>query len=609
MLAVSCISADEEQDLISVLQSPTGVVQKCNACLRLRTVGTARSVPTLASLLGEERISHAACHVLETMPCPEAGAALRGALDKTPGLVKAGIINTLGIRRDHEAVPALVKLLTDPDMQIAAAAITALGNIAGPESITALNTMKTGSSPVLQAPLHDALLKCAAELTAPGDKKTAYKIYSKIYDSKTPQHFRVAAYRGLISTSDEKKALKLIEKGLKGRDKSSLMASLQMAGELKGESAAKTFSELLPELQPGIQGRFIDVLAQHGDLSILSALLSAADSPSPDVRAASLKALGKMGNESVVPVLLKSLAGPKDAEQEAAREALIRLRGRNTSKAIADNFPKVEGPAKLEVIRILGLRNDASVVPFLMKMTEDETVGTISLQSLSLLVNETSIKELIELLFRAKDDNRRKEIEKALVSACIRSRNKKQSVVQIISALKGADLPNKCTLLRACGSLSGSEVLNALRDGIKNNDKDVQDTAVRSLASLQDPEAITDQLAYAKNTSSQTYRILLLRGCMKLVDETTSIPADKKMEICKDIMGIADRTEEKMLVISCLGKISTIGSLKMLEPFLSDSALKSAAATAMFSIGRIPDISRTDAAKPLLQKAGEVLKK
>ena len=70
------LRADEEQDLIATLQSSAGVPQKCAACQKLRIIGTARVVPALAALLGEERTSHAARYALEAMPCPEAGAAL-----------------------------------------------------------------------------------------------------------------------------------------------------------------------------------------------------------------------------------------------------------------------------------------------------------------------------------------------------------------------------------------------------------------------------------------------------------------------------------------------------------------------------------------------------
>jgi len=72
VLAASSVRADEEQDLIAVLRSTAGAPGKCTACQRLRVVGTVKSVPALAALLGEQRTSHAARYALEGLPFPEA---------------------------------------------------------------------------------------------------------------------------------------------------------------------------------------------------------------------------------------------------------------------------------------------------------------------------------------------------------------------------------------------------------------------------------------------------------------------------------------------------------------------------------------------------------
>ena len=79
------VRADEELDLIATLKSNAGVPAKCTACLRLRVIGSANSVPALAALLGDERTSQAARNALEGMPFPEAGAALRESLGKVAG--------------------------------------------------------------------------------------------------------------------------------------------------------------------------------------------------------------------------------------------------------------------------------------------------------------------------------------------------------------------------------------------------------------------------------------------------------------------------------------------------------------------------------------------
>ena len=70
---------------------------------------------------------NAALDALETMPCAEAGEALRTALGSTNGKAKAAVAHALGERHDTIAVPDLIKLLADNDPMIAESSAQALG--------------------------------------------------------------------------------------------------------------------------------------------------------------------------------------------------------------------------------------------------------------------------------------------------------------------------------------------------------------------------------------------------------------------------------------------------------------------------------------------------
>ena len=72
------------------------------------------------------------------MPAGEADAALRRALGTTSGRLKAGVVASLGVRRDAAAVPEIIPLLKDADGFIVEAAIRSLGRIGTPECIDAL---------------------------------------------------------------------------------------------------------------------------------------------------------------------------------------------------------------------------------------------------------------------------------------------------------------------------------------------------------------------------------------------------------------------------------------------------------------------------------------
>src|ERR1043166_2839758 len=121
--------------LIAVLQSDSSLFEKARACQQLGEVGTPEAVSVLATLLVDEHLSAYARSGLEGIPDPGAAAALREAAPKLKGPLLAGVVNSLGVLRDPEAVGLLRQFATDPASGVATEALLALGNISTPESI------------------------------------------------------------------------------------------------------------------------------------------------------------------------------------------------------------------------------------------------------------------------------------------------------------------------------------------------------------------------------------------------------------------------------------------------------------------------------------------
>jgi hypothetical protein len=108
--AATPVSA-QNTDPVAVLKSDAAYADKLEACRVLQLKGGPDAVAALEPLLLDEKCSHIARLALEPMPCPEAGKALRdalGKLDQTAFALKVGMIGSLAIRRDTEAVPQLI---------------------------------------------------------------------------------------------------------------------------------------------------------------------------------------------------------------------------------------------------------------------------------------------------------------------------------------------------------------------------------------------------------------------------------------------------------------------------------------------------------------------
>ncbi|UCF34016.1 MAG: HEAT repeat domain-containing protein [Phycisphaerales bacterium] len=183
-----------EARLAAVLTTNAPYDAKQYVCRKLMIVGTAVSVPTLAGLLTDKKLSHMARFALERIPAPEAGQAIRDALSRVNGELKIGMISSLGVRGEAAGVAPLGALLGHKDCAVATAAAHGLGAMGSPAASEALAAGKPTDE--MKATIADASLACAEKLLAAGNKAAALKTYERLLASGPSEMVRVAAKRG-----------------------------------------------------------------------------------------------------------------------------------------------------------------------------------------------------------------------------------------------------------------------------------------------------------------------------------------------------------------------------------------------------------------------------
>jgi hypothetical protein len=186
-----------EARLAAVLTTGAPYDAKQYVCRVLMLVGTAASVPTLAGLLADKKLSHMARFALERIAAPEAGQALRDAIPKVDGELEIGMISSLGVRGEGASVAALEPLLRDKDVAVATAAAHALGAMGSPEASAALAAAKPPDA--MKATIADASLACAEKLVAAGNKAAALRAYESLLTASPSEPVRKAAERGKLA--------------------------------------------------------------------------------------------------------------------------------------------------------------------------------------------------------------------------------------------------------------------------------------------------------------------------------------------------------------------------------------------------------------------------
>jgi HEAT repeat protein len=189
-----------EQALLDILRSDASLAAQRGVCKRLGLIATERSVPVLSPMLTKAETSDMARYALEPIPSKAVDAALRQAMANAHGNMRAGIINSIGNRRDSEAVSALGGLLVDKDDTVAQAAAWALGRIGGPAAIRHLAARRNTAQGRVRTEILNAYLMCAERSAKEGRKAEAAAIFKELDTEGTPAPIRRAAAIGVRRT-------------------------------------------------------------------------------------------------------------------------------------------------------------------------------------------------------------------------------------------------------------------------------------------------------------------------------------------------------------------------------------------------------------------------
>ena len=575
---------DLEKKMIETLKGGATRDEKELACRKLWIIGTAESVPALAALLPDKDLSHMARYALEGMLCPEAGKALRDAVATTTGMQKVGVINTLGVREDKEAVAIVAPLVKDADPQIVASAMCALGRIGTPEAAKALAEARASAPKELKALAADASLKAAEGLLRSGNKDDAAKVYQDLSALSWPAHVRTAAFLGIVAAKPAE-ATPQVMAALAGSDVALTNQAAQLVADMPGAEATKTYADGLAKLPPKGQKALLSALAMRKDPAALPAILAAAKSADKGVVAAAVAALGTTGSAAEIPALAGFAASADADVTKAAVASLTALPGDTVGDAIVAAIAGAPAPAKAQLLLALGARGDVKYVPAVVAgVTDaDAKVREASLKALAGLGGKGEAAAVVQALKAAKEPSERTAAEEALLA--ISSRAKADALPALLAGSEGADAASKGVLLRALGrvGVGGEKALEAVLAATKASDGAVQDDAMRVLSDWPDAAAAPHLLAVAKTATKTSHQVLGLRGYVRLAGQELS--DDVKAKMLSEALDLAKRPEEKRLVVGAWGTVFTVQAFQVAAKFLDDPQVAGEAATAAIAIG------------------------
>jgi HEAT repeat protein len=573
-----------ERRLLQTLGSDATRDAKEFICRQLFIIGTVRCVPQLEALLTDPELSHIARFVLGRMEVSAAAEALQRALKKTTGQLQAGIANTLGDLRFEPARQDITRLLRSTDAAVVQAAVTALGNIGGIDAVKALQAMRVRVSAPLDQRIDEALLACADRFLAEKRPPDAARICQSFYAPDQKKHLRMAALRGLVAARGQNAFVLLVE-AMQSSDADLQASAISLVRTVQGQDTTKKLADLLPTLAPETQELLLSALSARGDRAAVSAVVAATRSEQEKVRIAALAALGNLGDASAVEVLARTAATAGGNEQQEARTSLLRLSGDDINPALLATLRTADPKTRGELIRALAGRRATSAVDDLLPYAKDDeaAVRREAINALGSLAGEPQLKVMVALAMQPKDPGDRAAVEEAIVAVFRRIADPASRAAPVLSALGQAPAEAKPSLLRLLAKAATPDALAAVRAALKDPNPDSRDAALRTLSDWPDPAPAEDLLQVARTVPDSAHKVLALRGYVRMAGQTGN-----PTKMYARAMQLAERTDDKKMVLSGLGTGSGTEALQLVEQYLKDPQLETEAGLAAVQIaGRL----------------------
>jgi HEAT repeat protein len=155
------------------------------------------------------------------------------------------------------------------------------------------------------------------------------------------------------------------------------------------------------------------------------------------------------------------------------------------------------------------------------------------------------------------------------------------------------DPPTRVSLMRGLARAGGAASLEALVKCIEDDDESVRDEAVRILSIWPDTAVVSHLMEFAKTDDNLRYQVLAIRGLVRLASPQEDKPADLKM--LAQVMDLAERPQEKRLVLGVLGAVADPEALALVAPVIEDASLAEEACLAAVMIAeKIKDGSKDE---------------
>jgi HEAT repeat protein len=601
--------AETEAALVKLLAPASTFEARRFACTQLAIIGTDASLPAIAELLKQPETAGIGCLALGSNPSPKVNEVLRQALTGAEGMVRIQLINTLGDRRDSQAVKALAPMAEDKDLATASAALGALGKIAAPDAVAILTKSvsqgQAGNAPERLQAACLASLVAADLICRQGKAAEAIAIYDRLLAKEFALNLRRAALEGALRADKdggEKRALSI----LRGEDAALKQSAIVHVRRIKSPGASAVFARELPRLSPDERVLLIGSLAVRNDAAARTAITAQLQAPEEIVRQAAVVAFARIGNAGDVPELAKAMRAAQASEQSTLELAMASLQGgAGVDQAILSLVKTGKDLNRAGLINVLARRSCATAVPVLLPVLKDADANAAkaAARALGKLAGPNDLPALLAQLEVIKVAAVRSEFEASLARVIERVTDVDGRSRLVAAALaKPVNADTRGVLIALLPTCGGTPALAAAKAALAEPTPAIREAALRALADWPDASAVDTLLDVAKASTQNTERVLALRGCVRMLGNPGNYSGHELALRFEKVMALARNAGEKKLVLGKLPVIADPLVLNLIQGCLGEAEVQAEAAQAAVRLAPALCGAYREETKAVLQK-------
>ncbi|MCX7871930.1 MAG: HEAT repeat domain-containing protein [Verrucomicrobiae bacterium] len=592
-----------EKILADILKNDSTIEARKFICQQLAIIGPESSLPVLSELAAFETTTSVACMAIVNSSSPEALDALLNAYGKGNLYTKIQIINSVGnlnwqrlSDKADIAVRFLESRLTEKEPVLVESSLTSLGKIGTKSAVQILLDFKSRNKTEFEHSTYDALLRCAEKAIEERRANDARTIYSTAFNANSPFHIRRAAFIGLTKT-DSDGGIKRIEDTILGVDYALKPVAISLISKIGKSGVSGRIAKVFPRLGKDEQVFVIDALAEIGDSEALKTIEQSAESLDKDVRLSAIAALGKIGTSKHVPIMVKALnKSTEPASSQIIEQALCSLKGDDATDALILKELKSSTSAKARIINVLARRfalkpqsklfaSDGFKTLSEIATSDDSSAARAALRALGRLCSEQHLQPLLETLTVIKSAQIRGEAENATATLIERIQNKQKCELLLCDYLQKARSSEVkisfINLLPICG---GSEAFSAVKSAYLSADTQIKEAGLRAIAEWKDMSAWEMLVGIYENPDSEAFRVLALRGLVRLLSEENIRADEKLVDKYRRLYSGVKSASDKKLIIGALSGCPHREALYFALEKMSDSDVKAEAVEAVRKI-------------------------